>query len=62
MFESHCKAIDGSGDVFKALKAEGLKTFSELAFAVGTPQTPASDDDFRVLATTIFRAGPTLNE
>ena len=61
-FESHCKAIDISGDVHRALKAAGLKTFSDLAFAVGTPQTPASDDDFRNFAGNIFVGGPTLNE
>ena len=61
-FKSHCKAIDSSGEVFRSLKAEGLKTFSELAFAVGTPQTPASDEDFRVFAASTFTAGPTLNE
>lgn len=40
-----------------AVIAGGLQTFSALAFAVGTPQTPPSDDDFRVFADALLPAG-----
>jgi len=61
-FESHCRAIDSSGGLHAALRNGGLRTFSEVAFSIGTPQAPASEADFQIFAGTIFPAGPTLNE
>ena len=40
-----------------AVIAGGIETFSNLAFAVGTPQAPASDDAFRTFADTVLPAG-----
>lgn len=40
-----------------AIQLGGIETFSALAFSVGTPQAPASDDAFRAFADTILPAG-----
>lgn len=40
-----------------AVIAGGLLTFSALAFAVGTPQSPPSDDDFRAFADNLLPVG-----
>lgn len=40
-----------------AITAGGITTFSSLAFAVGTPQSPPSDDAFRAFADTILPVG-----
>ena len=50
-FASHCEAIDKSGEVLNLCKRSDLTTFMRMAFAIGTPQTPASDDTFREFAT-----------
>ena len=45
-FESHCDRVDGSGWLKNILSTNGLHSFSELAFAVGTPQTPPTAAEF----------------
>ena len=45
-FALHCDKIDGTGWLKRIMDRNNLKTFSDLGFAVGTPQTPASPADF----------------
>eukprot|EP00438_Fugacium_kawagutii_P035871 Skav204673 [mRNA] locus=scaffold1284:8475:9701:+ [translate_table: standard] len=40
-----------------AVIAGGIESFSALAFAVGTPQSPPSDDDFRAFTDNLLPAG-----
>ncbi len=50
-FKAHCNLIDGSGALKALLKANNLTTFSQLAFAAGTPQAPLSDEAFKEFGT-----------
>ena len=50
-FASHCDAIDKSRELFNLCSRSDLTTFMRMAFAIGTPQMPASDESFRDFAT-----------
>ena len=45
-FSLHCDKIDGTGWLKRIMSRNSLRTFSDLGFAVGTPQTPATQADF----------------
>ena len=45
-FQVHCDKIDSSGWLKRIMTRNQLRTFSDLGFAVGTPQSPASAADF----------------
>ena len=45
-FSLHCDKIDGTGWLKATMVRNNLRTFSDLGFAVGTPQVPASQVDF----------------
>ena len=49
-FTAHCDVIDPGGPLKDLLNNSNLKTFSQLAFAAGTPQAPVSDESFRQFA------------
>ena len=49
-FKSHIEAIDPGGNLQTLLDNQGLRTFSQLAFAAGTPQAPLSEDGFKAFA------------
>lgn len=49
-FDAHVDAIDPGGALKALLDGHGLKTFSQLAFAAGTPQSPVSDETFKQFA------------
>ena len=59
-FASHCDAIDASGALKKLCVDNGLLTFSQLAFGVGTPQQPCSDDEFKAFGAAL-NGGVDLN-
>lgn len=61
-FEQRCDEIVGDGTLKNALVAAGVSTYSLLAFSVGTPQTPPTDDQFDNLATRIFGRGFTIGQ
>lgn len=42
------------------LKAQNIQTFSELAYACGTPNRPPSDAEFQALSDTVLGAGSTM--
>ncbi len=46
-FKAHCNVIDGSGALRALLEGNNLTTFSQQAFAAGTPQAPLSDEAFK---------------
>eukprot|EP00435_Cladocopium_sp_Y103_P018289 s5093_g4.t1 len=50
-FASHCDSIDKSNELKGLCVAAELTTFMRMAFAIGTPQSPASDEAFRSFAT-----------
>ncbi|CAJ1388792.1 unnamed protein product, partial [Effrenium voratum] len=61
-FSQRCDEVDPSGALKQALDREGLSTFSQMAFAAGTPNNPVSDEAFEVLAQTVFGDGATLGQ
>ena len=52
-FSLHCDKIDSTGWLRRTMDANNLRTFSDLAFAVGTPQTPGTAEDFEVFCNSI---------
>ena len=52
-FVVHCNKIDGSGWLRNLMSRQGLRTFSDLGFAIGTPQTPATSVEFEAFCTQI---------
>ena len=46
-FEAHCGRVDPTGFVKDLLSRNHITSFSALAFAIGTPQSPPTDDQFR---------------
>ena len=52
-FASHCNAIDKSRELYNLCLGANLTSFMRLAFAIGTPQTPASEEAFKDFATEV---------
>jgi hypothetical protein len=52
-FASHCNAIDKSRELYNLCVGANLTSFMRLAFAIGTPQTPASEEAFKDFATEV---------
>ena len=52
-FEQHVRKVDKSGTLHPLLAGQGILNLSALAFAVGTPQVPPSDEQFKDFATGI---------
>eukprot|EP00435_Cladocopium_sp_Y103_P000779 s5414_g1.t1 len=48
-FQVHCDKIDSTGWLKRVMARNQLRTFSDLGFAVGTPQAPASSTEFDTL-------------
>lgn len=61
-FVQRCNEIDPSRNFSTALAAQNIGTFSAMAFALGTPQTPPTDQQFDTLAGVVFGAGFTLGQ
>ncbi|CAJ1458379.1 unnamed protein product, partial [Effrenium voratum] len=59
-FEQRCQEIDSSGDLFRGLDSQNIRTFSQLAFISGTPQQPMNQDDFAQLSAQVFGEGADL--
>jgi hypothetical protein len=60
-FTQRCNEIDPARNFVPALAAQNIGTFSAMAFALGTPQTPPSDQQFDALAD-VFGPGFTLGQ
>ena len=54
-FLQRCNEIDATGNFSNALAAQNIGTFSAMAFSLGTPQTPPTDQQFDNLAVAVFR-------
>ena len=52
-FVVHCDKIDNTGWLKNLMNRQALRTFSDLGFAVGTPQTPATTVEFDAFCTQI---------
>ena len=52
-FEQHCRKISSDGHLHGLLTRQNILNLSSLAFAVGTPQSPPTDDQFKEFATGI---------
>ena len=61
-FTQRCNEIDQTGNFGNALGVQNITTFSGMAFSLGTPQTPPTDQQFNTLAQAVFGAGVTLGQ
>ena len=52
-FEQHCKRLSPDGRLYNQLTVQNISNLSSLAFAVGTPQSPPSEEQFKEFATGI---------
>ena len=53
-FTQRCNEIDETGQFGTALAAQNISTFSGMAFSLGTPQAPPSDQQFNTLSQAVF--------
>ncbi|CAE7366831.1 unnamed protein product, partial [Symbiodinium sp. KB8] len=62
-FERRCLEVNGDGSLLAGMSGQGVKTFRSLAFALGTPQTPPSEDAFKDLTRKVYgHDEPTVGE
>ena len=61
-FGKRCTDVDSTGSLFDGLKAQGVRSFSALAFTIGTPQSAPSDRQYDDSAVKVFGADPTLGQ
>ena len=60
-FERKCRDLKGGDALFEGLSALGIGDFSTLAFTLGTPQKPPTDEQFDTLGAKVF-TDPTLGQ
>ena len=53
-FERKCRDFKGGDTLFEGLAALGISDFSTLAFTLGTPQKPPTDEQFDALGARVF--------
>ena len=56
-FQQRAVQISGNDELYDRLKGADLKTFSDLAFACGTPQSLPDEDGFNPFALGVYE-GP----
>ncbi|CAE7475642.1 unnamed protein product [Symbiodinium sp. CCMP2592] len=61
-FRSRCVEMCGGDEMYRKLAGKEIKSFSDLAFACGTPQAPPSVDEFRAFSEEILGLGARLGE
>jgi len=64
-FERRCLDVRGDGSLLAGLSGQRVKTFRSLAFALGTPQSPPTEQAFAELTKKVFGTGegdPTVGE
>ena len=61
-FLQRCAELDATGNFGTVLAAQNITSFSGMAFAMGTPQSPPTDAQFTNLAGVVFGAGFTLGQ
>eukprot|EP00435_Cladocopium_sp_Y103_P028367 s3494_g7.t1 len=52
-FSQHCNKLVPDGTLTASLLQQGIKSLSSLAFAIGTPQVPATEEQFLEFATKV---------
>lgn len=57
-FQKRCEEMQEG--LFEKLKGQNIESFSTLAFALGSPQNPVSDEEFTKLAEAVFETQSTL--
>ena len=55
-----CLEITPDGSLFASLAARSIRTFRQLAFAIGTPRSEPSQEQYQQLATQLFGAARPL--
>ena len=50
-FGQHCNRIVADGSLLTLLTGKGIRSLSALAFSIGTPQVPPSDEKFKEFTT-----------
>ena len=50
-FEQHCNRLVPDGSLYLTLYGQDIKSLSALAFSIGTPQVPPTDEQFKEFAT-----------
>ena len=61
-FKTRCVAVGGNDDLWNSLRRRNIGTFSDFSFACGTPQSPPSDETFRLFAEDVVGASITLGQ
>ncbi|CAE7784940.1 unnamed protein product [Symbiodinium sp. CCMP2592] len=61
-FRSRCVEMCGGDEMYRKLAGKEIKSFSDLAFACGTPQAPPSVEEFRAFSEEILGLGASLGE
>ncbi|CAE7394128.1 unnamed protein product, partial [Symbiodinium sp. CCMP2456] len=61
-FKTRCVDMCGNDTLYQRLAGKDIRTFSDLAFACGTPQSPPSQDDFRNFSDEILGVGASLGD
>ncbi|CAE7247216.1 unnamed protein product, partial [Symbiodinium sp. CCMP2456] len=62
VFTARCSEISADGSVHAALVAQGLKSFRQLAFAIGTPRVEPTAEQYTYLASQVFGANPAIGK
>ena len=62
-FEGRCSELRKDGSLHDGLSAQRIKTYRSLAFSMGTPSAPPSEDEFKELASKVFAvADPSIGD
>ena len=61
-FKQRCDELSADGSLHRALESQHIKTFRQLAFAIGTPRSEPSVQQYQDLAVQVFGAAPTLGK
>ena len=61
-FKARCSLVCGDLSTHGKLLAQQVKTFSDLAFACGTPQAPPSEEDFNQFCDKIMGPGASVGD
>ena len=62
-FQQRCREITGNDDLYTELSRAGVKTFSSMAFSLGTPQTAPTEQQFENFAQNVYGvARPTVGQ
>ena len=52
--KQRCQLIEGSDDLFESLKQNGVQSLRQLAFAIGSPQVPPTEEALKELTGKLY--------